>query len=275
MSKKICLIHANCQGEAILDGLNASDQFRSRFQATLVTNYTREHVPDDLLKNCSLFLYQHLGPEWADLASETLLAKLPAHARTLCIPNCFYNGYWPLWDGTAGFDYRDIYLDELIDSGLSDEEVLMLYLRGNINTKFNLAQRIQSSLEHEAEKENSSPIKYLHIYAEHASKQQLFRSVNHPAPWLMEYIVRSIFTMIDVAAPDKEPLLKAVDFASEFELPIHPQVARLFGLLFANENRLYNVYGTPMTFARYTAHYIECRRSGNEDFIGYLCSFKE
>ncbi|XPV76772.1 MAG: WcbI family polysaccharide biosynthesis putative acetyltransferase [Desulfovibrio sp.] len=273
MSKKICLIHANCQGEGIIKGLYTSPNFAAQYHIRHITNYSREPFPQDLLKNCDLFLYQYLGEEWNELSSEYVLSQLPAGAKALCIPNYFYNGYWPLWDNTPGFNYRDIYLDELLDSSLSNEEIMILYMRGRIPARHDFTKRITASLIHEQKKESHTPIKYLTQYEKYAGSIQLFNTVNHPAPVLMAFLVRSILDIFGFPHPPDVPLLKAVDFAPEFEHPIHPTVAKTFNLSFAPPEREYHVYGTPMTFARYIGHYIECRRAEQSDFISYLCSF--
>ena len=51
---------------------------------------------------------------------------------------------------------------------------------------------------------------------------------------------------------------------------MHPQVAAFYGLEYGQEHAVYNVYGRPRTFAQYAAAYVDCRRLGLDDFIGYL-----
>jgi hypothetical protein len=118
MGKGRCILHANCQGEPLLERLMASPEFAGGYECVQYTNYTREPVPDDMLARCALFLYQHLGREWDGLASERLVSRLPASTRSLCIPNLFFKGYWPGWSGQGGFNFRCTLLDELIGRGL-------------------------------------------------------------------------------------------------------------------------------------------------------------
>ena len=93
----ICILHANCQGGPLTRLLRLSPAFSRRWDILHITNYDRSPVPSDALEHCSLFLYQHLGPQWGDLASENLLSRLPRNAVSLCLPNLFFMGYWPFW----------------------------------------------------------------------------------------------------------------------------------------------------------------------------------
>lgn len=78
MDRQLCVLHANCQGEPMAALLRLCPGFAARYEIRLFTNYTREPVPDEVLSSCSLFLFQHLGPQWNGLASEALLKKNPA-----------------------------------------------------------------------------------------------------------------------------------------------------------------------------------------------------
>jgi len=90
MDKELCIVHVNCQGPPLIQRLLSCPEFAKRYKCVLFTNYTKDPVPDEMLQQCSLFLYQHLGQDWGDLASEKLLSKLPKSARHLCVPNMFF-----------------------------------------------------------------------------------------------------------------------------------------------------------------------------------------
>jgi hypothetical protein len=50
----------------------------------------------------------------------------------------FFIGYWPLWHNAPGFDFRDRFLDHLLDMGLSKAEILHLHLRTDLARKYDL-----------------------------------------------------------------------------------------------------------------------------------------
>ncbi|MEF2232342.1 MAG: WcbI family polysaccharide biosynthesis putative acetyltransferase [Pseudodesulfovibrio sp.] len=270
MTRERCIIHANCQGEPLLERLNRCPEFADRFEARIYVNYVREPIPDRELRECSLFLYQHLGDRWDDLASSALLARLPAGARSLCIPNMFFKGYWPMWDGRAGFDYRCSLLDEVVDLGLTPEETLVLFLRTDVARKYDLDALYRETLEREREREARTPVKYVHLIAAHGHETRLFNTVNHPGPLLLNHAAVEILHRLGFTPPAPEAFEALPAPFPEFEQPIHPKVAAHFGWPFAGQDAEYNIYGRPMTFARYAAHYVTARKAGIGDFIGFL-----
>jgi len=270
MSRELCLIHANCQGDPLLDRLNCCAAFRERYECRLYTNYIREPIPDADLGRCALFLYQHLGPEWAGLASATLLGKLPGTARSLCIPNMFFKGYWPTWSGREGFDYRCELLDGYIDAGLSQEEAVLLYLRADLAAKLDLDAVLEATLARERERESHTPVKYMGLIEERHGREQLFNTVNHPGPLLMDHAARGVLRELGLPEPDSDAMAGLGDPFPEFEQPVHPSVSAFFGWDFAGPEREYRVYGRSMTFAAWTANYVYARQHGVTDFIGFL-----
>lgn len=270
MNKEICIIHANCQGEPLMERLKLCPAFAERYECFLFTNYIREPVPHVLLNRASLFLYQWLGAKWDELSSDVLLKQLPSTATSLCIPNMVFPGYWPFWSGKPGFDYRDTRLDTLMEMALSPEEVLTLYLAQPLSRYVNLDVRLAEILEIETRRENQTPIKYLDHIRRHWRERRLFNTVNHPGPELLNRAAADILTYLGLTGFEDLDMESLGDPYPEFEQPIHPRVARHFGLPFADATTEYEVYGCKMHFASYVAHYIDCRRHGIKDFVGYL-----
>jgi hypothetical protein len=263
------VIHANCQGEPLLERLLACPEFAARYQCEVFVNYVRQPIPEGTLEQCGLFLYQHLGSKWEGLASDRLLERVPDSARTLCIPNMFFTGYWPLWSGEPGFNYRDSHLDALIDAGLSAEEVLTLFLRGSLSSRFDLGRLLRETLDREREREAHTPVKYVGVIERDFRSERLFNTVNHPGSKLLNHAATEILKQLGFEPPDMSGMS---DPFPEFEQPIHPQVAAFHKLSFVDASTEYNVYGCRKTFVQYAARYVEARLAGVTDFIEYLAS---
>ncbi|QGY40034.1 hypothetical protein GM415_07810 [Pseudodesulfovibrio cashew] len=270
MDKQLCIVHANCQGPPLLDRLRACPQFDEQYECVLYTNYVREPVPDELLARCDLFLYQFLTPSWGDLASKTLLSKLPDSARSLCVPNMFFKGYWPLWSGAAGFDYRCSHLDEFLAMNLPPRETVMLYLRSDIPRRFDLLDLVSKSIEQERERESHTPIKYLELLLAEYRDQRLFNTVNHPGRLLMDHVASGVLEHLGFDHPGQAAFDAVDDPFADFEQPIHPRIGDYFGWDFATAETEYQIYGRRMTHARYVANYVMCAQAGIPDFVGYL-----
>jgi hypothetical protein len=270
MTKELCIVHANCQGDPLVERLRLCPEFADRYECVLITNYTREPVPADLLSRCSLFLYQRLGPKWDELASESLLEKLPSDARSLCVPNMFFTGYWPTWSGATGFDYRCSLLDELIATPLPVEEIVLLYIHTDMAAKFDLLSMVIDTLERERQREAHTPVKYLDIISRDYRSEQLFNTVNHPRKRLMNHAASGVLRELGFTAPDAAALDALGEPFPEFEQPINPKVAAHFGWDFVGPDRLYEIYGRKMNFSRWVSNYVFAKKAGVKDFIGFL-----
>lgn len=270
MEKQLCIVHANCQGQPLIDRLKKCPDFDSQYECELYTNYIREPIPDEKLAQCDLFLYQHLGPKWDDLASKTLLDKLPKSARHLCVPNMFFKGYWPFWSGEAGFNYRCTLLDELIAKGLPPQETAMLYIRWDVERKYDLLDLVRKAIEAERQREKHTPIKYVDLLVANYRDTRLFYTVNHPGPMLLDHAATGVLEHLDFDRPAQEAFDEVENPFDMFEQPINPKIGDYFGWDFATGDTEYEVYGRRMNHARYVANYIMCAQAGISDFIGFL-----
>ena len=129
MTKALCLLHANCQGDALRPLLENTPAFASRFCIRQYVNYTRQSIASSDIERCELFLYQRLAPKWGDLSTEQMLPRLPQHCQTIEIPNLFFKGYWPFWSRDERINFADSLLETLLQK-VTPQEALTLYLRG-------------------------------------------------------------------------------------------------------------------------------------------------
>jgi hypothetical protein len=273
VNKRSAILHANCQGRPLAARLLASTEFARNFSPRVYLNYTREEIPEAELSACGLFLYQFLGPEWGGLSSAALLSRLPADCVSLCIPNMFFRGPWPLWSGAPGFDYRDVLLDQLLDMGLPRRDILHVYLSTPLARKFDLDALLAETVARETERQSHTPVRYLDFVLEHWRKRPLFLSVNHPGPELLQLAAAGILRQLGLAPPAPELLPEAGALGegyADFELPVHPQAAAFYGLTYGGDGSAFNVYGKARTAAQYAAAYVDCRLAGENDFISYL-----
>ncbi|PKN07785.1 MAG: hypothetical protein CVU73_10235 [Deltaproteobacteria bacterium HGW-Deltaproteobacteria-8] len=273
MNKRTAILHANCQGRPLAARLLASTEFARNFSPRVYLNYTREEIPEAEISACGLFLYQFLGPEWGGLSSAALLSRLPADCVSLCIPNMFFRGPWPLWSGAPGFDYRDVLLDQLLDMGLPRRDILHVYLSTPLARKFDLDALLAETVARETERQSHTPVRYLDFVLEHWRKRPLFLSVNHPGPELLQLAAAGILRQLGLAPPAPELLPEAGALGegyADFELPVHPQAAAFYGLTYGGDGSAFNVYGKARIAAQYAAAYVDCRLAGENDFISYL-----
>jgi len=270
MGKELCIVHANCQAEPLIQRLITCPEFSARYDYGLITNFVKEPVTDEILSRCSLFLYQYLGPKWDDLASDVLISKLPDGARSLCIPNLFFKGYWPLWNSKPGFNYRCSYLDDIIDKGLPAKETAMLFLYSDIAARFDLLEIVKETIEKEREKEKHTPVKYLDLLIDNYRDSRLFNTVNHPGSLLMNHVAKEVLIQLGYTPPPDSVLEAVGEPFPEFEQPINPKIAQFFGWDFGGPDVEFEIYGRKMNYARYVSNYIIAQQAGVTDFISFL-----
>lgn len=272
----ICILHANCQGGPLSRLLLASSEFSRRWDILHVPNYDRTPIPADALESCDLFLYQHLGPQWGELASARLLARLPVSARSIRLPNLFFQGYWPLWTSDSTMNFGDIYLDYLTDKGLTPAEIMHVYLHGRLDAVYNLEARIQNSRNYQQAKDAGALVSLEDYIDAHWREEQLFSTVNHPVPKISLMVADAVLEELGQSPLPPSILEKegdALECDRHLHLPIHPAVGRRFGLPFAGEERRYRIYDNMLTFRQYALAYVDCRRKGLP-FLVYLASLR-
>ncbi len=270
MKKRLAILHANCQGEPLARALQASPEFNAAFTPRVFLNYAREPIPAEALASCGLFLHQHLGPEWGELASDALLRRLPAATPRLCIPNMFFRGPWPLWSGEPGFDYRDKLLDKLLAMGLPRRDILHVYLHTPLAAKFDLSALLAETVRTERARQTRTSVPYLDHVLEHFRERPLFLTVNHPVAELILLAAAGVLAHLGFAPMDPARLGGFTTGYEEFHLPIHPQAAEFYGLAYGRQDTRYPTYGRERNFQEYAAAYVDCRLAGIDDFIGYL-----
>ncbi|WP_027184080.1 WcbI family polysaccharide biosynthesis putative acetyltransferase [Desulfovibrio inopinatus] len=275
MKKKLCIIHANCQGGPLTTLLRQHPVFSNTYRIKHIVNYTREIIPDDDLRNCQLFLYQWLSKDWNELSSERLLSRLPSNAQPVCIPNLFFKHYWPLWDSKPGIDYSDRHLNMLIQRGLSAIEIIHIYLKTDIFKLYDIHTSLARSEEHERQKEQRWDIKVTDDILATYRQEALFSTINHPGLGLQIRIAQGVLDLLGYGPLSQTVLRAAHDAFGEFFLPIHPHVTQQLGLTFADNMKDYPVYGTRLTIKEYLLAYITCRQEGISDFISFLILYAQ
>ncbi|MCC8194568.1 MAG: hypothetical protein LIP28_07985, partial [Deltaproteobacteria bacterium] len=191
-TREVCVLHANCQAEPLSRLLMASAEFAARWRIRIYTNYTREAIPDPILKAATLFLYQHLGPEWGEVGSDALLARLGPDARPVCIPNMFFLGYWPFWTRNSPMEFGDFFLDKLYESGAGKPEILRVYLHGDVRKVVDLEAVVRDTLDAEFAKEERCAVKTAPFVAANWKTIRLFQTVNHPDAPLLVHVAQGL-----------------------------------------------------------------------------------
>ncbi len=260
MSRALCLLHANCQGEALCRILEATPAFAARFHIRYYANYQQECPTDAELAQCALLLYQPLGEHWGTLASACLLQKLPPHAQAVPLPNLFFKGCWPFWTHSTVINFQDSLLEKLRENASDDAMIQHVYLHGRLAEQADLDGIAEESLQQAGLREQEIPIKTAGVIRADWRERQLFFTINHPAPVLLELVADALLALLGLGTAARDYALP--DYYTTFHLPVHPQVARHFHLRWAPEGKRYPAFGRMVSCAEYVSAYLTCRRRG-------------
>ena len=272
MAQALCLLHANCQGDALRPLLENSPAFASRFRIRQYVNYTRQNIAAQDIEHCDLFLYQRLAPKWGDLSTEQMLPRLPQHCQAIEIPNLFFKGYWPFWSRDERINFADSLLETLLEK-VSPHEAMTLYLRGSaalLGDAAALNRQAEESLCREEAKEADGPIQCASLLRERWREEQMFITVNHPGRELVCHMADSLLRLLGLGGLPQSVRSGFVHPLEDFWLPVHPAVGRSLGLPFASAEKRWPVYHLQLTHREYTMCYMACRANNVSDFLTFL-----
>lgn len=270
----MCLMHANCQGDALKQLLLASPDFAAKFEIRHLRNYQKAALDQGLLDSSRLFLHQYLAPKWGAISTDEVLPRLGGHCEALCIPNCFFTGYWPLRTHSAQMgEFGDMLLESLLEKGLSNEEILHIYLKGSPALFGDVEGFAQASLKREREREAHTPLKYVDFIEEHWRQEQLFLTLSHPAVPLLAHVAQKILKKLGLEPISEEFLKNYAHPHNEFWHPIHPTVGKMLNIPFATKEKRYPCFGADITHEEFTLVYLSCRRNHFDDLPNGLAAY--
>jgi hypothetical protein len=270
MPRSLCLLVANCQGEALRPLLEATPAFSRRFHVRHVVNYQGQGIPAEELAACRLLLYQRLGDAWGEISGQSLLRRKPPQCEAVEIPTLVFKGYWPFLTTRNGIDFADALLEDLLARGLSTEQAMYVYLRADERITGDVAAVAASSLAREREKEAGSPIGCASLLEERWRREQLFMTVNHPGKALVLHVADALLRHIGLGRLPGSVGRDYVHPHGDLWLPIHPVVGGRLGLPFAGPRRRYAMYGNCLTHRDYVSCYLACRRHGVGEVLTLL-----
>lgn len=260
-----CVMHANCQGHPMQLILARSSQFSHYWQSIeYFVNYRKTPIPDAVLEDCDLFLYQQLNEKWEDLASEKIISRLPKHAKAVSIPNILFRGYWPLIAGESAKEgWTDIFINTLLEKGLQTEEIVYMLIHTNLSKHYDFDSFRKKTIEMESKKTYVGLKNIADFIEENWKKEQLFTTPSHPCTKTILFSGNEILKALELNPISmKDESVQKLYCATEFFLPIHPFIGTHYNLPFVSKDKKYPVYGDMLTYTEYIIRYLECKREG-------------
>lgn len=257
-----CIISANCQAVPLIRQMYAFGPFAENYNLLYYVNFKNKIVPDERLANCDLLIYQKLGENWGKLSEEYLLSHLNPKAKAVCMPNIVNKALWPISASTGdlSFPYRETYVDELMARNLSVDEIIYLMRKVDFANHYDLQALFLQYMKYERSKNYAGCEEICAFIEENFSVRRLFTTINHPCGALLNKAAQIVLQEIGFDnVPEK--LIENIVCEENYYMPVHPSVARFFGLDFIDENTKYPVYGNMLTYYEYIKGYVYAKQN--------------
>ena len=159
----------------------------------------------------------------------------------------------------------DRFLNRLLAAGLAAEDALARYLDLDVVREADLDQLLATSLARQRERDDATGYCIAEVIAKRFRAEPLFLSPTHPGAPMLRVLAAQLFRRMGAEASDIERMQRTVTQVpfSATALPIHPAVARHFGLRWvARQQRYPPCDADACTFEEYALGYL--RHTWNE-----------
>ncbi len=267
--KRIAMI-GNCQIEAMA-GLY------QRFVSTKtgdVVDYIRsyEDLSDD---DCTAIQQADVIVEQLfDLKQKVDIANIDASAPRVYVPFVTAGFLWPfagsphprnpsrpdLLAGPYGGEASDSYLNRLVLAGVDPDEAVDQYLRLDVAKHTNLDRLYELVIDRQRSRDSASEFDNVTEIERYFRVEPIFLSPYHPNARIACHLADQLFQRLGVDRADIDRMRRGTTITPfpKGELPIHPSVARHFGLEFVSPDRRYRFMNEgSFTFEQFARRYMK------------------
>jgi tetratricopeptide (TPR) repeat protein len=288
--KKVCLVYANCQNKLIAEYLNQSTFFNQEYQihryAVHMLMEQQKTIPDEMLKQAELFVYQPVKNIHGDRSSQSILDRLPSSCRTISFPSLYFKGYFPQYCKNpvnhvikpnypyGVIPHGDANIISLLTEGKTIAEIISILSDPDFYTQEFSLETLNKTIAELRHRESSLDVKLSDFIKSHYQDYYLFHTQNHPTDIVGIYIANQILKLLNLPKIS-DPLLftnPQRGVLDNFQVPIYPSVIKHLGLKFAQEKIVYrhSSFATnELSFAQYISEYAELHLSSENSANQY------
>ncbi|MBV9735904.1 MAG: hypothetical protein JO209_08335 [Acidisphaera sp.] len=272
------LIYSNCQGEELHRLATRIQSLQQRFEFKLILYHalgeSEAHwrpYGEAFMRNVDI-VWEQIGPDYVEERAE-FHARRPAGARVITFPSFSMLSLWPL----AGSDPRtrreprypdgrylqpDFVAAELgVDPDIlagSDDAIFQRYMAISAERMPNLDRRLGLDVAKWRQRDSQSDIPVTDFLMDRFRRCQLFHGLDHltgePLGVILKGLCERTFAGLadlDRINQDIEAMLEFYVGADYLQTPVHPQVARHFGLEWYDPQATYRYYANEWTYRDY------------------------
>jgi hypothetical protein len=263
-SKRTVIVAGNCQASFLHRALTESPELNDEYRLVYFRNFRKgdqDILAIEDLEACALLIEQiaHKQPELPNKD------RLPADCRVVKFPILWMNSLWPTRmkdprnvpteQHPAGpYPYGDKLVLQLLDKGLTPEQVAERYLETDINEVVDIGRFHEINVLKAQSLDERADVRLGgFVYDNHAATR-LFVTHNHPTMPMLRHIADSIFEAIGIRAPESD-LVAASGGMQHIHMPVHPQVAEALGLEWYDPELEYRYHDQKYRIAEFMRRY--------------------
>ncbi len=213
------------------------------------------------MENCAI-LVEQIAHKSAELPNK---GRLPADCRVITFPILWMNSLWPTavkdprnqpTDAyPAGpYPYGDRLVLSLLEEGLTPEQVAERYLETDINQVVDIGRFHEINEQKSRILDERAEVKLGGYVMDEFIAERLFLTQNHPTMPMLRYIADRIFEALGVEPPESD-LAVASGGMQHVHMPVHPMVARHFGLEWYDVDLEYRYHAERYRIAEFIRRY--------------------
>jgi tetratricopeptide (TPR) repeat protein len=259
----------NCQASALAslyrDAFGAIDETT----VTYMSSYEETAGAKQALAQADALVVQEF-----DFPSPIKLSDIGVGAKRIAFPSAVAGFLWPfgskthprneprpfLQTGPYPAQMGDGFLNRLMADNVPTDDAVQQYLELDVVKRANLDRLHELFMDRQKQRDSRTGFDLASVIESQFRDEPLFLTPDHPTMRIFREVTLGVFDFLGVASTDTEVALDHLRFAPfpREGLPIHPAVARHFGMSWANENTRYHFLSEgKFTFEEYIRRYYE------------------
>jgi hypothetical protein len=281
-NRQPCVLFVSCIGAGPKYFMQLSDDFRHRYRVLPYLFNDAANIPamvsivENELQRRPLLIYHE--PDWMPYLGEHLeryeqfVDGIASDVKRISIPQPGFTPFWPFHSSDPRNDqpdrprnrygefpwlpYGDGYVLRMLKEGLPPGEVIARYLALDFSTEVDLDKLLSGSLSMLERQDRTGAVKVTDYIQDNFQSKMLFQTINHANNRLNLYMANQVLQLLDCATVP-ECVLDSVTEIIERSMPVHPGIARHFGVSYIGRDTRYWVDEIRnITFAEYVRDYV-------------------
>lgn len=271
------VVAGNCQARFIAQLLEATPAISDRYKVVYFRNFRSGDqgvLSEKTIANCSVLLEQvaHQAPEMPQKA------LLPKWTKVIRFPVLWFNSLWPTFvrdprnppksvGGPGPWPYGDRVIVKALAAGLTPEEAVRRWVKTDVAASLDLDRFHEINAVKMLDLDNRAELKMGRYVLDNFRRERLFVTHNHPSFRLLEVLRDRVFSALDAPPSDADvrPLSGGMYHT---HAPIHPTVARHFGLEWFSPSDPARVRNIEMPVQEYLRSYAAFEPPPNPEGLG-------